>query len=87
MTKINSTLPEQQLKPEAALEKRTRRVFTADYKLRIIQKADLYQQGELGELLRKERLYHSQLSDWRKEFELNDLRQSRRLIRVRPSKD
>ena len=73
MSKINSPLPEQQVKPEAALERRTRRIFTADYKLKIIQKADLCQQGELGELLRKDRLYHSQLSDWRKEFELKGL--------------
>ena len=73
MSKINSPLPEQQVKPEAALERRTRRIFTADYKLKIIQKADLCQQGELGKLLRKERLYHSQLSDWRKEFELKGL--------------
>ena len=31
MSKINSPLPEQQVKPEAALERRTRRIFTADY--------------------------------------------------------
>ena len=54
MSKINSPLPEQQVKPEAALERRTRGMFTVDYKLKIIQKADLCQQGALGELLRKE---------------------------------
>ena len=51
------------------MEKRTRRTFSADYKLKIIQQADNCQHGELGELLRRERLYHNQLNEWRKEFE------------------
>ncbi|HPE58713.1 MAG: transposase [Thiothrix sp.] len=50
-------------------EKRTRRVFSADYKLSILQQADACQHGEPGELLRREKLYSNQLSQWRRELE------------------
>lgn len=73
MPKPMTPLPSQQVKPDPALEKRTRRTFSADYKLKIIQQADSCQHGELGELLRRERLYHNQLSEWRKEFEANGI--------------
>ena len=43
-----------QVTPDPSLEKRTRRTFTADYKLRIIREADTCQHGELGPLLRRE---------------------------------
>lgn len=62
------TLPANQVSPPEALERRTRRVFSAEYKLSILQQADACQHGELGELLRKEKLYFSQLSQWRREF-------------------
>jgi transposase-like protein len=58
-----------QVQPDAALEKRTRRTFSTDYKLRIIREADACQHGELGPLLRREKLYGNQLSQWRREFE------------------
>lgn len=73
MPKPVTPLPSQQVKPEPALEKRTRRTFSADYKLKIIQQADNCQHGKLGELLRKEHLYHNQLRDWRREFEANGI--------------
>jgi transposase len=57
-----------QVTPEPALEKRSRRQFKAEYKLRIIAEADGCEYGELGALLRREKLYSSQLSDWRREF-------------------
>jgi len=41
-----------QVKPDPALEKRRRRVFSTEYKLRIMQEADACQHGELGPLLR-----------------------------------
>ena len=69
MSKLNSALPEQQVHPEPAFEKRSRRTFSADYKLKIIQQAENCLHGELGELLRRERLYHNPLNEWRKEFE------------------
>lgn len=58
-----------EIRPDPKLEKRTRRVFSADYKLSILQQADACQHGELGELLRCEKLYSNQLSQWRRELE------------------
>lgn len=63
-----TTSPSSQVLPNPALEKRTRRLFTADYKLRIIRETDACQHGELGPLLRREKLYSNQLSQWRKEL-------------------
>jgi transposase len=53
------TNPEVQPKP-------TRRTFTTAYKRRIVAEADQCQHGELGALLRREGLYYSQISAWRK---------------------
>lgn len=53
--------------PEPALEKRTRHQFKPEYKLRIIAAADACKYGELGALLRREKLYSNQLSAWRRE--------------------
>lgn len=54
--------------------KAKRRTFTAKYKREIIgQAADCQKPGELGELLRREGLYSSHLSDWRRELEQRGL--------------
>jgi transposase len=46
--------------------KAARRRFTAEYKLRILKQADACTElGELGELLRREGLYASNLTTWR----------------------
>jgi transposase-like protein len=50
-------------------EKPRRRQFSAEYKLRIIREADECQDGELGALLRREGLYSSHLSVWRRQRE------------------
>jgi transposase len=71
MPKSISDRPDTQVTPEPALEKRTRRQLTPEYKLRIIAEADGCKRGELGALLRREKLYSSQLSDWRREFSEN----------------
>jgi len=68
MPKSASELPDTQVKPDPSLEKRGRRKFTADYKLRIITEADTCKHGELGALLRREKLYNNQLADWRREY-------------------
>jgi len=48
--------------------KKTRRRFTKAYKLRILEKADrCVGRGEIGALLRREGLYSSQLTTWRKQ--------------------
>jgi transposase-like protein len=54
--------------PNPKPEKRGRRSFTVEYKLSILQQADACQHGELGPLLRREKLYSNQLAQWRREF-------------------
>lgn len=64
---------EQQYRPESAsvsTEIRPgRRTFKADYKRRIVSEAAKCKHGELGLLLRREGLYHSQLKGWRDDLE------------------
>jgi transposase len=49
-------------------EKTRRRQFSAKYKLDILEEADsCTQQGEVGSLLRREGIYSSHLSNWRKQ--------------------
>jgi len=48
-------------------EKKPRRNFTAAYKLRILQSADnCTESGQIGRLLRREGLYSSHLTNWRR---------------------
>ena len=68
MLKPHSDQSETQVMPEPTLEKRTRRQFKAEYKLRIMAEADACQHGELGALLRREKLCSNQLSAWRREY-------------------
>jgi transposase len=50
------------------VEQAKRRSFTAEYKARILAEADACKQpGEVGELLRREGLYTSHLTYWRKQ--------------------
>ena len=62
--------------------KAERRRFTSDYKLKVLREADDCQQpGEIGALLRREGLYWSNLTNWRKQRasgELAGLRVKRR---------
>jgi transposase-like protein len=71
MPKSPTERPDTQVTPEPAIEKRTRRQLTPEYKLRIIAEADACKHGELGAILRREKLYSSQLSEWRREFAEN----------------
>lgn len=68
MPKRPSDLPQSQVTPLPKLEKRTRRRFSAEYKLKIIAEADACRRGQLGALLRREKLYSSQLAQWRREL-------------------
>jgi len=55
--------------PEVA-EKPQRRRFTAEYKVRILRDADACAvPGEIGGLLRREGLYSSHLTEWRRQRE------------------
>lgn len=50
------------------LEKPVRRHYTAEYKLRILQEVDILNEtGQIGALLRKEGLYSSHLTTWRRQ--------------------
>jgi transposase len=50
------------------VEQAQRRRFTAEYKLRVLREADACTKpGEIGELLRREGLYTSHLTYWRKQ--------------------
>ncbi len=52
--------------PEVAAKPK-RRQFTAEYRLRILEEADrCTEPGEVGQLLRREGLYSSHLTAWRK---------------------
>jgi transposase len=50
--------------------KPTRRKFTAEYKLKILQETDQCKPGEVGAVLRREGLFSSQLATWRREREI-----------------
>ena len=67
--------------PELRVAQAKRRSFSAKYKLEILAKADACTRpGEVGELLRREGLYMSHLTYWRKQVRdgaLKELGQSR----------
>lgn len=71
MPKSHSVPRTTQVTPEPALKKRMRRQFTPKYKLRILMEVDACQCGEFGTILRREKLYSNQLSDWRREYAQN----------------
>lgn len=57
------------------LEKATRRRFTAKYKLSILEQADRCKEpGQIGALLRREGLYSSHLTTWRRQRESGALK-------------
>ena len=68
MPKPASKLPDTEVQTTPALERRTRRVFSPEYKLQILAQADQCARGELGALLRREKLYGAQLQQWRREL-------------------
>ena len=54
--------------------KASRRSFTAEYKLKILQAIDACQKpGEIGAILRREGLYSSHLTKWRRERKQGEL--------------
>ena len=63
---LRALRPDPEVEPVKA-KKRKRRTFTAQYKLKIVQEADrCTEPGEVGALLRREGLYSSQLTNWRR---------------------
>ena len=77
---------EKSKKPDAEVlevpERASRRHFDAKYKLRILEEVDRCREpGQVGELLRREGLYSSHLTNWRKQRQegvLNGLREKKR---------
>ncbi len=73
--------------PEVAAKAQRRR-FSAAYRLRLVKQADACKKpGEVGALLRREGLYSSLLTSWRRQREqgaLRDLRGRRRGPKPRP---
>ncbi|MEO8327064.1 MAG: hypothetical protein ABI618_14505 [Nitrospirota bacterium] len=49
MPKSVADRPPTEVTPDPSLEKRTRRTFSAEYKLRLLAEAEACQHGELGE--------------------------------------
>lgn len=73
------------------LEKPKRRRFSAEYKLRILQEAERCEEsGQLSALLRREGLYSSNLTTWRRQFKrgaLSGLAPKKRGRRAKPIDD
>ncbi len=68
MESTESTRKERATPSPDVLEKPVRRRFTVDYKMKILAEADACTElGQLGELLRREGLYSSHLSTWRRQ--------------------
>jgi transposase-like protein len=55
------------------LEKAQRRIYPAEYKLRILQETDTYSEGQIGAILRREGLYSSHLTTWRRQRQAGQL--------------
>lgn len=67
-------MPEPEVRPEARPVPK-RRTFTSKYKLRILAEAESSQKpGEIGALLRREGLYSSNLTEWRRERAAGELK-------------
>lgn len=80
--------PSQAPDPEV-LPKPKRRTFTAEYKADILAQADACGPGEVGALLRREGLYSSYLTDWRRERDggaMNGLKPKKRGRKGNPDK-
>ena len=70
---LNGTKPERLASTEVK-PKTGRRTFTVEYKLAILAEADRCQEsGDIGTLLRREGLYSSNLTNWRRQREAGEL--------------
>ena len=73
MVMTTSSTPDSKTVPFAepidpqVVEKAQRRQFSAAYKLRILQETDACDAGQVGAILRREGLYSSHLSLWRRQ--------------------
>jgi transposase len=64
----------EELPKTEVVAKAQRRQYTAEYKLRILREVEACQgSGEIGALLRREGLYSSNLTNWRRQRESGEL--------------
>jgi len=67
-------VPRPDVREVEVVAKATRRRFTAEYKLKILREADARTEpGAVGALLRREGLYSSHLTTWRRQRERGEL--------------
>jgi len=71
--------------PTEVQPRATRRRFTAAYKCQIVEEAAQCGYGEVGALLRREGLYHSNLAKWRAEYAAGSLSDKPRGPRANPT--
>ena len=70
MERTESAVEERAAPSSEVLERPVRRRFTVDYKAKILAEADACtEMGQLGELLRREGLYSSYLTTWRRQHD------------------
>lgn len=62
MPKQPSELPEAKVEPSPELERRTRRRFSTEYKLKIVAQTDACRRGEVGQFLRCENAFKEKLN-------------------------
>jgi transposase-like protein len=68
------TNSDEEIMPDPQLEKRQRRRFSAEQKRRILEEVDACtERGQVAAILRREGLYASQLSGWRRQREAQGL--------------
>ena len=69
MDEKNSVIAHPKVVPDPEVpEKTVRRIFTAAYKLRILKESEsCTEQGQIGALLRREGLYSSNITLWRRQ--------------------
>ena len=72
-SEVSASATSQERPDSEVLAKAERRRFTAEYKLRILQEAEACANGERGALLRREGLYSSHLSKWRRQREAGQM--------------
>jgi transposase-like protein len=80
MSASNGKYPPTEVEPRA-----TRRRFSAAYKRQIVEEAAQCKYGEVGALLRREGLYHSNLTKWREEYAAGSLSDKPRGPRANPT--
>jgi transposase-like protein len=72
-SEVSASATSQERPDSEVRAKAERRRFTAEYKLRILQEAEQCASGERGALLRREGLYSSHLSKWRRQREAGQM--------------